>query len=423
MEFGYTINSGSVDASANFLASAVLPSNNPAEQEFFNLNPNSQLAGGEISTQSPEAEAYISAIAELSGSVTGTACLIANGCMTGSAQLPTIDVNQKIIVLDPNSLKILPDLPAPLPDPLAELSLLNQALTLEGTLTPIATAPFVAPGFKLSTAFGTIVDTTPTGTPELEVEVASIEAQLPNISTSGGVVGNMITSSGRDDIIKARIDLDGIASMYGIPPLGLGLSLVDIAGFKIGARFDALDIDAGPDLGITQDFELSPTLMVNLAFSNPILIAGLEGLHSSWQGQWDMLPSFALLKSTTFSPTFWLDTMLTNSLGLDLGLTGTMDLFKLGAGVSVAGIDLLSIGPISLNEILGFGNELFSTDKLLLPIVDNSFVLSGFNDIKAASFTIGVPEPTSILLFVCGLIPLLFVRHRKVRRLGEQLIC
>src|SRR3546814_8626030 len=51
--------------------------------------------------------------------------------------------------------------------------------------------------------------------------------------------------------------------------LGAGLELIDSGGFKIEAQLDALDIDAGPDIGITQDFELVPTLMAHLDFSSP----------------------------------------------------------------------------------------------------------------------------------------------------------
>lgn len=433
LELGYTIDSGSVDANAEFLASAVLPSVNPDKFEFFNINPESLLNDGEIISQSPKAEAYISAIAELSGSVNAKACLVLSGCKSGTTNIPTIAVDQKLLVIDPNSLKILPDLPAPIPNPLAEIAILNQEISLAGTLTPIITPPYILPGFKVSTALGTIIDSSPTGTPEVEVDLASIEAQLPDISTRGGLDGDMIVSSGRDDFISAKIDLDGFATMNGMPPAGIGLTLVDLPGFKIGAQFDAIDIDAGPDLGITQDFELDPTLMVRIDFSNPIMIQGItNNTFDFWEGRWDMLPSFALSQTTTFTPTFWLDSMLKNTMGIDLGLSGTMDLFKFGAGVEVAGIDLLSIGPISLNDLLGISNELFSTDKLKIPIWSNPFKLGGFNQVTAASFTIdiygdsgsiNVPEPSGIILLITGFVILLRNNHRKNFDNGNTLIC
>jgi len=419
LEFGYTIDSGSVDANAEFSATAVLPDVNPTQGEFFNLNPLSSLDDGSLTSQSPKIEAYINAIAQLSGSVTAKACLILSGCAQGTAGLPSVNVTQPILVIDPNSLKILPGLPAPIPDPLAEIKLLNQEITLSGTLTPVPNPPFAIPGFKVSTALGTIIDSSPTGTPEFEVDLASLEIQFPDITTSGGVDADLIKSSGRDDFISAKIDLDGVATMAGFPPAGIGLTLVDVPGFKIGVQFDVLDIDAGPDLGITQDFELDPTLMVKLDFSAPLMIDGVAGPKTSWSGSWDALPDFALLETTTFTPTFWLNAALTNSIGFDLGLSGTLDLFKFGGGATVAGIDLLSFGPISLNSLLGFGNELFSTPKLRLPIWDIPFNLGGFNQISASAFTINlrqVSEPGTLLLLLVGFGSIALIRRRKTAR-------
>ena len=185
-------------------------------------------------------------------------------------------------------------------------------------------------------------------------------------------------------------------------------------------QFDVLDVDAGPDLGITQDFERDPTLMVRLDFSTPVILGGMPGMHTAWEGSWDTLPSIALLETTTFNPTFWIDTMLTNSIGIDLGLSGTLDLFKFEGSVTVVGIDVLSIGPISLNSLLGLGNELFSTPKLRLPIFDNSFTLGGFNTIVASAFTIDVkvPEPGTLLLLLLGLASVALVRCRS-RNVGD----
>ena len=422
LKFGYTVDSGSVDADAEFSATAILPSMDPTRGQFFNLNPMSSLDNGSIGSQSPKAEAFINAIAELSGSVTGKACLTFVGCAQDTLPLPSVAVEQPILVIDPNSLKILPGLPPPLPDPLAEIAILNQEVTLEGTLTPTPNPPFVLPGFKVSTAAGTIIDTSPTGTPEFEVDLASIEAQLPDISTSGGLVGNLIKSSGRDDFLSAKIDIDGVATMAGLPPTGIGVTLVDIPGFKIGVQFDALDVDAGPDLGITQDFELDPTLMVRLDFSAPVTIGSMSGMHTFWQGAWDSLPSIALLETTTFNPTFWLDAMLTNSIGIDLGLSGTLDLFKFEGTATVAGIDLISIGPISLNSLLGLGNELFSTPKLRLPIFGNSFALGGFNMVAASPFTINVnvPEPGTLILLLFGLGSVASARRRSRDKISNS---
>jgi len=423
LEFGYTIDSGSVDAAADFSAKAILPGTNPNQGEFFSLNPSSALEDGSISSQSPKAEAYINAIAKLSGSVTAKACLIAFGCTPeGVASLPTLDAKQPILSIDPNSLKVVPELlPGPTPaDPrqaLAEVKILNQTLTLEGVLA--ATAPTPTPGFKVTTNFGgTTLGSTPLppGVPTVNFDLASIEAKLPNIATAGGLNGGSIKSSGRDDVIKARIDLDGVATINGFPPLGIGVDLIDSGGFKISARFDALDIDAGPDIGITQDFELNPTLMTRLDFNKPVMIAGMSGLQNFWQGAWDMIPDIALLETTTVNPTFWLEAMLNNVIGIDLGLTGTMDILKFTFGASYKGVNIIGTNPVSLNSLLGLGNQLFSTSKLRFPVYGHNtpaFMLAGFSPIQAAAFTINVPTPGTLVVLSIGLLAAGTARRRK----------
>lgn len=401
LEFGYTVNSGTVDAATAYAASAALP-DNAQQGKFFSLNPDSQLTGASLSSQSPWVEAHINAIAKLSGSVTAQACLILAGCTgQGTLPLPSLNLDQNVLAIDPNSLKVLdkllpPNNPGEPRPPLAEVKLANQTLTLQAVVAATGT-----PGFKLTTSQFTLLDTTG-GLPGVTFDLASIEFKLPNIATSS----NGLTSSGRDDIIKLRADVDGLAFVTGsgsIPPLGLGLTLIDSGGFKVGMQLDALDIDIGPDIGITQDFELEPTLMVHLDFSRPVLIAGLNGPRSFWEGEWELLPQIALLETTTFTPTFWLDAMLTNTIGIDLGLTGNWDIFKFAFTAEAAGITILGTNPISLNTLLGLGNVLFSTPKLEFPIFDLPFQLQGFDPIQAAAFTIVVPTPGTLALLLAAL--------------------
>lgn len=413
LEFGYTLDAGSVNAAADFTATALLPTNNPGTGNYFSLQPVSSLDAGSLSSQSPKAEAYINAIAQLSGSVTAQACLILAGCTPeGTASLPTLNANQPILSIDPNSLKVIPGLlPAPDPNdpnlPLAEVKLLNQELTLEGALSATG-----VPGFQLGSNFGVIATTIPPG-PSANVDLASIEFNVPDIATSGVLENGQIKSGGRDDFLHAKLDIDGVATMAGFPPLGIGVDLINSGGFKVGAQFDALDIDAGPDIGITQDFELEPTLMARLDFSHPVFIDGLVGPQTFWEGIWEDLPDLALQKTTTINPTFWIEALLTNTIGIDLGLSGTMDILKLTFGASYNGVKIIGTNPISLNSLLGLGNELFSTDKLEFPIFSTPFLLGGFNTIQAAAFTITVPAPGTLAVIVIGLAAAGGVRCRR----------
>jgi len=105
------------------------------------------------------------------------------------------------------------------------------------------------------------------------VDLASIEVKVPDITTNGSKSGNSVTSTGRDDILSAKIDIDGVASINGVlPPTGISFDLIDKGSIKIGGSLDLIDVDAGPVLGIAQDFKLTPTLMVNLDFSELVKI-------------------------------------------------------------------------------------------------------------------------------------------------------
>jgi len=420
LEFGYTIDSGSIDTTASFNASAIVPDQIQASQ-YFSLSTTSLLDSGTIQSQSPKIEAYMSAIMQLSGSIDATACLAPFGCSpTGTAALPTIDMNQRILSIDPNSIKVL-DGAGPGGAAIAETSLFNQSLTLEGGLSAT-----LVPGFKLTTLNGalSIVNTMPVA-PSVTVDLAEVTVQIPDITTSGTGTNAPITSSGRDDVLSAQVDLDGMATMFaGLPPAGLNFDLVDTPVFKIGASLDLIDVDAGPVLGLAQNFEFKPTLMTTITFSKPVQIAGKSGPQTSWTGKWSDLPAIAISENTVATPVFWIDASLTNNMGLDLGLQGTLDLLKLGATASVGGIDVLGLNPLSLNNLLGLDNTLFETDKLLFDIFSNTFGLGGFDQIAGAPMLLAlatdigpgandVPEPATLWLALGALLGWRMTRGRK----------
>ena len=433
LNFGYGIDSGSVDTAAVFGAAAVLPDTVEASQ-FFSIGTSSKFDAGKILTQSPKLEAYISSVVQFSGSLDAQICALTQGCASGSTPLPSVAVDQRIVSIDPGSFKILDGL-GPEGHPIVEAPILNQSLTLEGSLTYVPPAEPV-PGFKLTGPGGiTIVSSVPP-TPSVNLDLAELSLNIPDIATKGSGGGPTISSNGRDDLLSLQLDLDGAATMFGgLPPAGLGVDLIDTKGFKLGVHFDFLDADAGPVLGVTQDFNFTPTLMTTIDFSNPVAIAGQSGLFDSWTGKWSDLPDFAITQDTTFTPIFWLDASLQNKTGLDLGLTGTLDFLKLSATANVLGVDLLKLDPLSLNNLLGISNELFSTPKLGFDVFDKTFALGGFNMITGPSFTlsvsgqapvisgasigsvdVSVPEPGTLWLFAPGLLFMLPGVRRRLQR-------
>jgi hypothetical protein len=418
LDFGYAIDSGSVDAMARFSATAQLPGTVKAA-EFFNINPGSVFNNGTIVTQSPKIEAYISPVLKLSGSMNATVCGYLLGCSTANnVALPTIDLkDQRLLSIDPNSLKIL-DRTYPDGKPLAEVAILNQTLTLEVGVT--ASDPPI-PGFKLSGPQGVPIATNlPLNVPTALAKGATVTAVLPNIATSGAADSAPVVSSGRSDVLTAKIDLDAVAAGRGlIPPTGASFELFNNSPvFNVRVSGDLIDAEAGPVLGVTQKFTFEPTLMTTIEFSRPVQIAGKQGLQNSWTGKWSELPQFAIEGTTTFAPTFWLDAMLTNEFGLDLGLIGTYDVLKFGATATAGPVDVLKFTPQSMNRLLGLGNTMFETDKLSFAVYDDTFDLNGFQEIAGQSFTIAVPEPSTYAMLLLGLGVLGATARRRGR--GQQ---
>jgi hypothetical protein len=422
-ELGYEVDAGSVNADVTFDAFASVP-NTVSRGELVDLQTNSLLGNGLITTQSPTARAYVNAVASLQATVTAQGCLISLACTSGSGTLANFDETLPLLEVNPNAFEILPEaLPPTNPgedrNPLLSADLFNQSLTLQASLDAAG-----VPGFKLSTNFGTLVDTSPTGVPSVEIDLASLGFQVPQIQTTGGVDGESIKSEGRDNFLGLKADLDGVAALAAVlPPLGVGASFIDVGAgptnFKVEGSLDVLDVDMGPDLGFAQDFELKPTLWSSVVFSAPVLIGGV--LMDTWTGLWDSFPEFSLSRTTTVTPTFWLDNDFTHRLAIDLGLSGTMDLFKFGLTASLGGVKLLG-GELSLNQIVGLGNTLFQTPRAEFEVWDTSFELLGFSEVQGNAFLIpvSVPEPATWLLLLAGLALLYWLNWRSSTAMGVR---
>jgi hypothetical protein len=412
LKVGYTVDSGSIDSHVDFSARADLPAQvKPAE--FFDISTSSIFSNGSIKTQSPKIEAYVSPVLELSGSLDATACALTLGCASGTKALPDIHMDQRIVSFDPNSVKIL-DGVLPGDKPFAHIPLLNQSLTLEGGVGSTGV------GFKLTGPYGSTIKSTLPDSPSVSVDLAEITVQVPDIETRGSGAGDRIVSRHRDDLLSLSMDIDGAATFFGgLPPAGINFTLIDADPFKLDASLALVDADAGLIMGVAQDFEMTPTLMTTIEFSNPVQVSGMQGLQNSWTGPWGELPEFALSEATTFSPTFWIDAVLKNNLDIDLGLEGTLDILKLGATGSVAGADILEFGPLSLNDVLGIGNTLFETDKVGFQVFDDQFRLGGFDTVEGTPFTISVssvPVPNSCCILSLGIFVLWGMRRLKNRQ-------
>lgn len=369
-QFGLSADSGSVDAEVEFSANLLVPEAGDILQgEFFDLNPGSMLAGGQLATNFPELSASLDAIVGVRASATATACVPPTGCATTSTgQLGFADQVVPLVSFNDDS---------------------NGQIKVLGQLDPTL--------FQFDS--------------EISIPGASggslggVTVHVPDINATGGVSGNKLKAAGEDDLLKVTADLDGLA----LAPLGLPGGGVGFDAGILSMSADLIDVDMGPIMKIVQDFEFEPTLWVDLLFDNPVLLAGLSTPQTSWSGAWGALPSIALLGDRTqVTPTFSLKGLFTNNTALGVDGIFQLDILKAAFALEAFGLsfDLGELGP--LVQILQRGN-LFNTP----PLFSSSYSLGGFNQVVGDSFLLSatrVPEPGSLVLIALGLLALAALR-------------
>lgn len=403
---GIQIDSGSVDAVVSYQANLEIPDTTSlAPGATINLNANSQLAGANtLNTSFANLELSVDAIMQLSGNVTAEACLVPNGCATGStpfdidARAPILSFNAdgeggiEILGVPPSALNI------PIPD-----------------------------GFPI----------------ELDVAgLADVTLYLPQPNASGGLDTNTNTlkAHGQDDLADLILDLDNIvATAAGVPGLfGGDLPSLSIGELDVGNfGFDIINVGMGPTIDLVQDFELDPTLWVNLAFDTAVEIGG--ELVDEITSAWDLLPDITFLaNATTVTPTFFLDVDLLNQTLLDFDLDFIIDLLQITYDFPllqpIIGDD--SNGVIGIGNVLNQGIDLFQSPNLYSLLFDlqgfnlqigDSFVIalgsesllptsrtarSAVNTIILPEISADVPEAGTVFLLMAGLFGLYGLRRR-----------
>ena len=338
LDVGLRMDSGSVNATVDFLASLDVPDTTGLDKaNAISLNPNSVLAGtSTLNTTAPTVQLSVDAVMQISGSVNAEGCFLTQGCEVGSSP---ININERASVLAFNA-------------------------DGEGGVQVLGvTPPGVAGGFPLS------VDV---------VGLAEVTFHLPQPNASGGLDATTQTlkATGQDDLVDLILDVDNIvATAAGVPGL-FGSSLdIPVLG-SVG--YDIINVSMGPTIDIIQDFELDPTLFVTLVFDQLVNIGGQ--IVDTFTSAWDLLPDITFLSDrTTVTPTFFVAaTMLSQTL-LDFDLNFGIDLLQIFYNFGALGSDTVGVG-----NVLDKGVDLFQSPNLY----EKLFALQGFNISRGDSFVV-----------------------------------
>ena len=414
-EFGAKIDSGSVDAAVSFAADLFVPEAGMLSSgEFVQLNAKSDFSGPQsLKTTFPTTKLSASLVLGAKADFSIMGCVFLVGCAEGSQTVGFEPYTQELVTLNKygeGSVEILG-------------GAINGS-TLAGLVT-------LASGGIPTIPADTPADT-PAGAGEIVVDVANgfpISIDIPANGGGNSIVssklGNVtlylpqpdtvgvldestgsLKSSGQDNLVDLSADVDNIIATYGFGTPGVTGGSTNL-GKIASVNYDLINVELGSQIDLRQEFELTPTLMVDLFFDNPVMVAGV-GMVTELKNQvWDELADIAFFTGeTVVTPEFWLSANLTNKTLFDVDLTMLIDL--LSADINYDFLGLKGTIEMGIGDVFDGNANLFDYS-----IFNKTFALAGFDRISGESFAVTVPEPETLLLISIGLLGIHFCCRRK----------
>ncbi|MGK7921485.1 MAG: PEP-CTERM sorting domain-containing protein [Trichodesmium sp.] len=203
---------------------------------------------------------------------------------------------------------------------------------------------------------------------QLDEKFGGFDISLPEVNTtglkSGNSLENQLISSGKDEFMKAALDLDGLASLLlGLPSLQEKQEL-DLGIFgNLGFSYNFLDIEAAIGLSMLQNFSLTSELPAILKLEDNTIINFNIGEQISLvmpDNVGDFLEFEALIDFNALFRNY-------TSLGIDFGLDFMAGEF---------GLELPIIGNQNFGPLFAESLGLYDTD---FELFNKTFKLGGFN--------------------------------------------
>lgn len=334
-----------------------------------------------LSVSLPKIEGSISASFAVKNTIDTQLCVRLAGCSTTSSQVTDIDTGSfKLLEMNTPALKDKVSIAGA--DVLAfDLTRMRVFVDLKNG-KPIVSLPGMPREAGLSTNLGVL------------------DLDYPDLTLKGvqSANGKLSASGTFNNVVSLYADLDGIASLAANGGKVSGGIVLDKP--PVTYRLDGIDLKAGPTLDLSQNFDVTPTLMVELSFSD-VVQASTGAFIKSWKGNFQDMPLFRLKNSTDnirVDTSFWLSAVVKNQLGLGLDTTLALSALKGEAMISLISSPTVcalckDFPSNSLDFQLGADNFTVETAHLS----GDTFWLKGV-DVAA------VPEPGTYALMLAGLL-------------------
>lgn len=233
--------------------------------------------------------------------------------------------------------------------------------------------------------------------------------------TGGNLTNGTLSLSSSQNALTATIDLTRVASAVG----GVGTAVLnpDI-NFGIGhIGGTLLNVKAGVDMGVDQTYSFTPHLMATLLFDRPVVnwINGV-GIEEGYSFTFDVSQGADLSflgggSGNLISRNYFIldENNFKSTASLDLDLT-----VPIRAGCLSFAIPGSSINSCAYSGNVGTGLDNFQ-------VASNAFSLGGFNTAAYNGvLALAVPEPSSVLLLLIGVLGMAYAVRPAASRKGYQ---